>query len=323
MKVLAISLSFCEYGMKDKPGDMLRNANIDLVVNTTGKKYLERDLLPIIDEFDGVITGADEITARVIEKGKNLKIIAKNGVGYDNIDVQSATQHHIYVTTTPGAVEQTVADTTMGLMVDLARNITKGDRSIRKGGWERLRGTEVWEKKLGIIGLGSIGKNVAHRAKGFNMDVYAYDPMIDLDYCSKNGITSVGLQDIFTTCDYITIHCLLTESTRHLVNEEMLGLMKPGSFLVNTSRGGVIDEKALYDALKNQKIAGTALDVFETEPLPKDSPLFELDNILLIPHIAGYSSDVTLKAGVMVAESVIAALEGEVPPHLLNKEVVK
>lgn len=323
MKVLVLSLSFCEYGLNDKPGKMLKDANIELVVNTSGKKYLEKDTLPIIDQFDGVITGADPVTAEVIRKGKNLKIIAKNGVGYDNIDVQVATQNGIYVTTTPGAVEQTVADTTMGLMINLARNITLGDRSIRKGGWERLRGTEVWEKRLGIIGLGTIGKNVAHRAKGFNMEILAYDPFMDLDYCKKHEISSVGLDQIFETCDYITIHCLLNESTRHLVNSERLGKMKPGAFLINTSRGGVVEEKALAEVLRERKIAGAALDVFETEPLPKDSPLFDLDNIILIPHIAGYSHDVTIKAGVMVAESVLAALKGEVPPHLLNKEVVK
>jgi len=323
MRIIAASLSFCKFGLESKPGQMLRDAGIEIDANASGKKYLEEDLLPIIGQYDGLITGADEVTRAVIEKGSHLRIIAKNGVGYDNIHVPTATEQGIYVTFTPGAVEQTVADTTIGLILDLARNITRGHKSIHGEGWERIRGTEMWEKKLGIIGLGTIGKNVAHRARGFNMEIFAHDPFIDLDYCSQNGVKSVDLDEIFKTCDYITIHCLLNEATRHLVNEERLAMMKPSAYLINTSRGGVVDENALIKFLEEKKIAGAALDVFEKEPLPKDNPLLKLDNVVLTPHIAGYSHDANLKAGVMVAESVIAALQGKVPPHLLNKEVLE
>lgn len=320
MKILALSLSFCKYALSGKPGEMLKEAGISFDINSTGKKYSEEDIIKVVEGYDGIVTGADPITRNVIQKGVNLKIIAKNGVGYDNIDIPEATARGIYVTYTPGAVEQTVADTTIGLMLDLARNITKGTQSIRNENWERLMGTDVWEKKLGIIGLGKIGKNVAYRAKGFNMEVYAYDPFIDKDYCQKNNIIESDLDQIFRNCDFITIHSMLTDESRHLVNKERLGMMKNTAFLINTSRGGAINEADLIDALKEKKIAGAALDVFETEPLPKESPFFDLDNVILNAHIAGLSHSANFRAGMMVTESVVAALKGEVPPYVLNKE---
>lgn len=323
MKIFAASQSFCKFGLKGKPGQMLEDAGIKVVANPRGEKYREGDLLEIIGDYDGLITGTDEVSKKVIKKGKKLKIIAKNGVGYDNIDVPAATERGVYVTTTPGAVEQAVADSTIGLMLDLARNITVGNQAIRSGSWERIMGTEIWEKRLGIIGMGTIGKNVARRAQGFNMEIFAFDPFIDLEYCAQYGIKSTDLNEIFNSCDFISIHCLLNEATRNLVSRERLNMMKPTAYIINTSRGGVIDETALVEALKEGRITGAGLDVFEKEPLPEDSPLLELDNVILTPHIAGYSRDANLKAGIMVAESVIAALNGIVPPNLLNTKAVE
>ena len=321
MKILALSNTFCKVCINNEPGRMLREAGFEIDVNKLGKKYLETDLIPVIETYDAVITGVDEITSNVLREGKNLKIIAKNGVGYDNIDVKVATEKGIFVTYTPGAVENTIADTTFGYVLDLARNLTAADRTLRTVGWKRKRGIEVWGKKLGIVGLGRIGRKVAYRAKGFDMEVFAYDPFIDPEYYREKDISSVTLDEIFKTCDFICLHCMLTDETRHLVNKERLALMKSSAYLINTSRGDVIDERALYEALKNHKIAGAALDVFETEPLPKDSPLFELDNLIIAPHNAGQSAEANLEAGLMVAESVISALKGGVPPYLLNEEL--
>jgi D-3-phosphoglycerate dehydrogenase len=321
-KVLTASLSFCKYSIHQAAGEILRAAGLEVDVNGKGKALTEEELLAVIENYEAVIVGTDPITAGVIQKGKKLKIIAKNGVGYDNIDVKAATQQGVYVTITPGTVEKTVADSTFALMLALARNITLGDAAIRKGEWPRLVGMDIWNKKLGLIGLGRIGKNVVMRAKGFSMEVYAYDPYPDAEFCEQYGVHLVPLDELFKLCDLISIHAPLMESTKHIVDERAFSLMKPEALLINTSRGELVDERALYRALKEKKIAGAAIDVFSKEPPEVDFPLFELENALLTPHIAGYSRDGIASMGVMVAESVVAALKGEVPPNLVNKELV-
>jgi D-3-phosphoglycerate dehydrogenase len=321
-KVLAASQSFCKYSVHQKPGELLRAAGIEVDVNPKGKQYTESELLALIEPYDAIIVGADPITRAVIQKGKNLKIIAKNGTGYDNIDIRAATDQNIFVTFVPGAGEQTVADSTLALMLALARNIVKGDAAMRRGEWPRLMGMDICNKKLGIIGLGRIGKNVAARAKGFNMSVYAYDPYPDRVYCDENGVLLVDLDTLFRECDIITVHAPLNEETHHLVNAKYLAMMKPTALLINASRGGLVDEAALYQVLKEKKIAGAGIDVFSKEPPDPDFPLLGLDNVVLTPHTAGYSEDTLLGIGMMAAESVIAALRGEVPPNLVNREVI-
>lgn len=322
-KILVTSLSYSKFSIKQEPGDILRWAGIEVDVNQKGQQYTETELLAMIEGYDGVIAGADPFTGEVIRKGKNLKIIAKNGVGIDNIDVKTATERRIYVTITRGAVMQTVADSTFGLMLALARNITLGDSRMRKGEWPRLIGTEIWNKRLGIIGLGRIGKCVVERAQGFHMQVYAYDPVPDEAFCEQHGVNLVDFETIFKECDVITLHAPLTESTRHMVNERTLALMKPNGLIVNAARGGLVDEQALYRALKDRKIGGAAIDCFSDEPPNKDFPLFELHNVVLTPHTAGYSEEALRKSGIMVAESVVAALRGEIPPNAVNEELIE
>lgn len=300
----------------------MREAGIEVDVNPKGKALTEAELLAAIEGYDAIIVGTDPLTAAVIKKGKNLKIIAKNGVGYDNIDLQAATQQGVYVTITPGTVEKTVADSTFALMLALARNITLGDAAIRKGEWPRLVGMNISNKKLGLIGLGRIGKNVVLRARGFDMEVYAYDPSPDTDFCEQYGVHLASLEEVFRTCDIVSLHAPLLETTRYLVNEHTLALMKPEAVLINTSRGDLVDEGALFKALKERRIAGAALDVFSKEPPEKEFPFYELDNVILTPHIAGYSQDGIIAMGIMVAESVVAALSGKVPLYVVNKELI-
>ena len=321
-KVLAASLSFCKYSMNQKPGEILKAAGVEVELSNKGKPLTEAELLSVIENYDGIIVGTDPMTAEVIKKGQNLKIIAKNGVGYDNIDLKTATEQQVYVTFTPGAVEQTVADSTFALILSLARNITQGNASIRKGEWPRLVGMDIWSKKLGIIGLGRIGKNVVVRAKGFNMDVCAYDPFADRAFCEQYGVQLVDLDDLFRTSDIVTLHAPSIESTRHIVNASTLSLMKPDALLINTARGELVDEEALYYALKEKKIAGAAIDVFSKEPPQRDLLLFELENVILTPHLSGYSRDAIASMGTMVAESIVAACRGETPPHVVNKELI-
>ena len=322
-KVLAASVSFCKFSILQKPGELLKDAGIEVVVSEKGKALTESELLAVIGEYDGIIVGTDPMTAAVIQAGKKLKIIAKNGVGYDNIDLKAATGQHVYVTFTPGAVERTVADSTFAMIFALARNIIQGDAIVRRGEWSRIIGMDVSNKKLGVVGLGRIGKNVVQRSTGFGMEVYASDPYPDAAFCEQYGVRLVDLDTLFKTCDIVTVHAPLMESTRHLVNAHTISLMKPDSLLINTSRGELVDEQALYTVLKEKKIAGAALDVLTKEPPARDNPLFELDNIILTPHIAGYSRDTLVASGMMAAESIIAAVRGEIPPHVVNKELIR
>lgn len=320
-RVFVSSVSFANFSIHRKPGEMFKAAGIQVDISGKGKALTEAELLDIIEHYDGIIVGTDPMTPAVIRKGEKLKIIAKNGVGYDNIHLPTATERGIYVTFTPGAVERTVADSTFAMIFALARNIVAGNTAVRNGEWPRLIGVDVSNKKLGIIGLGRIGKNIVLRSAGFNMDVYAYDPAIDEAFCQQHGVHSVDLDTLFTTCDIVTVHAPLMDSTRHLVNARTLGLMKPEAVLINTARGDLVDEQALVEALKNKKIAGAAIDVFANEPLGKDHPLLALDNVILTPHIAGYSQDTLIASGMMAAESIVAALKGEVPPYVVNQEL--
>ncbi len=317
-KVLAASLSYCKYSLNAGPGEILRSAGIELEAGERSKAYTEAELLDVIAQYDGIIVGTDPMTERVIQAGKQLKIIAKNGVGYDNVDLKAATARGIYVTFTPGAVEQTVADSTFALIFALGRQIVQGDAAIRRGEWKRAVGINLSNKKLGIVGLGRIGKNVVLRSRGFNMQVYASDPYADQAFCAEHSVRLVDLDELFATCDIVSIHAPLLEATRHLVNQRTLSLMKPGALLINTARGELVDEAALVRALQDKKIGGAALDVFSKEPLPGNSPLRALDNVILTPHTAGYSYDTLIASGMMIAESILAALKGQVPPHLVN-----
>lgn len=319
-KVLVAATSFAR--SSKEPLEVLRQEKIQIDINKRGRPFKESELLEIIEDYDGVIVGVDPFTEAVIERGKRLKVIAKHGVGVDNIDIKTATKKGIYVTITPGANEQAVADHTFALILALVRKIHLADPLTREGKWPRLIGMEVWGKKLGVVGLGRIGKNVVKRAKGFNMQIYACDPVVDKAFCERYKVKIVDLETIFKESDIITLHAPLTESTRHLVNEKMLGLMKDSALLINTARGGLVDEEALFKALEEKKIGGAALDCFSKEPPDENFSLFKLDNVIVTPHIASYTREANRNMGIMAARSVIDALSGRIPENVVNQELV-
>ena len=271
----------------------------------------------VLKDVDGIIIGIDEFDSDVIDRAENLKVISKYGTGLDNIDVDYASKNEIPITKTPTANIDAVADLTFGLIINLARRISEADRKMRNDKWQKIIGNSVWKKKLGVIGLGKIGKQVVKRAKGFNMKTQVYDVNKDEEFAEKYGIDYVSLNKLFQDSDYITIHTPLTEKTRDLISGEELKLMKDTSFIVNTSRGGIINEKALYKALKNNQIAGAALDAFVNEP-PKDNKFKEFDNVILTPHIGGYTDEAIEKMGVQAARNLIAILEGREPGFRVN-----
>jgi glyoxylate reductase len=271
----------------------------------------------------------DNIDAEVMDAaGPNLKIIANYAVGYNNIDVEEATKRGIMVTNTPGVLTETTADFAWTLLMAIARRIVEADKFVREGkfrGWEPmlLLGTDVFGATLGIVGFGRIGQAMARRALGFNMRVLYYDnSRVDEQIEKELKATFVDLPTLLKESDFVTLHVPLTKQTHHLIGEKELKMMKKDAYLINTARGPVVDEKALVKALKEGWIKGAALDVFENEP-EIEPELLKLDNVVLAPHIASASYATRSKMSVMVAENIIKALNGEVPPNLVNPEVLQ
>ncbi len=271
----------------------------------------------------------DPIDAEIFDAAPKLRIVSQYAVGYDNIDIGEATKRGIYVTNTPGVLTETVADFTFALMLAVARRVVEADKYVREGRWKvawhplMMLGSDVYGRTLGIVGMGRIGSAVARRAKGFGMRILYYDSVRREELERELGAEFADLDRLLEESNYVSLHVPLTPETYHLIGEEQLRKMKPTAFLINTARGKVVDQKALYRALKEGWIAGAGLDVFEQEPIPPDDPLLKLDNVVLAPHAASASHETRSRMAEMVAENLIAFLNGKVPPNLVNKEVVE
>ena len=259
-----------------------------------------------------IVRGRTKLTKELIEKADNCKIIARVGVGLDNIDQDAAKAKNIQVINAVEAAMTAVAELVLALMLSLARQIPRGDRAIRNGEWlkKELKGTELKGKYLGIIGCGNIGRRLGRLAKGLYMNIIGFDVIpIDEEFSKDVGLMKADLDTLLQSSDYISLHVPLLDSTRHMINEEKLSLMKNTAKIINTSRGGVIDEDALYEALKNGKLGGAALDVFENEPVT-NSKLATLDNVILTPHIGAQTKEAQSLAANVIAEKIIQILRG-------------
>jgi glyoxylate reductase len=272
---------------------------------------------------------SDKVDAELFDAAPKLRIVSQMAVGYDNIDVAEATKRGILVTNTPDVLTETTADYAFALILAVARRVVEADKYVRDGKWKIswhpsfMQGRDVNGATLGIVGAGRIGYAVAKRAKGFNMKIIYYDVTPRLEMEKNFDATRVDLETVFSKPDFVSVHVPLMPETRHLVNMQKLSLMKKTAYLINTSRGPVVDEKALYDALTSGKIAGAAIDVFEQEPTPADNPLLKLENIVVAPHIASSSYETRQQMSELVAKNLIAFFKGETPPNLVNKELNK
>jgi D-3-phosphoglycerate dehydrogenase len=259
-----------------------------------------------------IVRSRTTLTKEIIEKAKNCKIIARVGVGLDNVDQDAAKAKNIRVINAVEGAMNAVAELVLGLMLSLARQTTRGDRAIRDGKWlkKELKGTELRGKYLGIIGLGNIGKRLARLAKALNMNIIGYDVIpIDEEFSKEVGLMKSDLDTLLQSSDFVSIHVPLLDSTYHLINSQKLSTMKKTAKIINTSRGGVIDEDALYDALKNGNLGGAALDVFEKEPAI-ETKLAELDNVILTPHIGAQTKEAQSLAANVIGEKIIQILRG-------------
>ena len=308
----------------DKFIQMIRNAGHE-IFDPGDKDLSDQEAVKHLIDADAVFVGLNKFSGAAIKAGKHLKVIAKPGIGVDNIDVAAATGEGIMVCNTPGSNAQSVADHLFGLMIAVTRRLPYLDFITRAGkGWENyppVMGIEISGKTLGVIGTGQIGKAVVRRAKGFDMEILAHDAVEDSGLIRDFSVRYRPLEDVLKGADLITLHLPLTEKTRGIIGEEEFRAMKRTAYLFNTSRGPIVDERALVKALMDQQIAGAGLDVFEEEPLIQ-SELFGLENVVVTPHVAGYSPEASIRSRIMSAENIINALRG-VEPHLVNREVLR
>src|SRR6478609_10425204 len=263
-------------------------------------------LADVVGNYDGLaIRSATKVTSKVLEQARNLKVIGRAGIGVDNVDIPAATSRGIIVMNTPFGNSITTAEHAISLMLALARQIPEADASTRAGKWEKNKfmGVEMFSKTLGVIGCGNIGSIVADRALGLKMKVIAYDPFLAPERATNLGVEKVELDELFRRADFITLHTPLTEKTRNVINAAAIKMMKKGVRIVNCARGGLVDEAALYDALKSGHVAGAAFDVFETEPAT-ESPLFGLENVVCTPHLGAATAEAQENVALQVADQM-------------------
>lgn len=294
-----------------------------LTVTAPGKMARDELMVAIKDAHAMVIRSGVQADAELLAAAPNLKAIARAGVGVDNIDLTEATKRGIIVMNTPGGNTISTAEHTFGLMLALAHHIPVGHQSLREGRWDRKKfmGVEVKDKTLGIIGFGRIGRAVATRAQAFEMTVIAYDPFIPADAAAELNVELVDLDTLYGRADFITLHSLITDETKGMINATSIAKMKEGVRIVNAARGALINDDDLADALKSGKVAGAALDVYTVEP-PEDNPLIGLDNVIHTPHLAASTTDAQVAVAVEAAQLIVDALLHDKPQNVCNPDVL-
>ncbi|MFC1915636.1 2-hydroxyacid dehydrogenase [Chloroflexota bacterium] len=311
---------------------------LDMIADATEMELWEGELPPPRDvllkkvpEIDGLLSLlTDKVDAELMDAAPKLKVVSNLAVGFDNIDVPEATKRGIIVGNTPRVLTETTADFAFTLLMATARRVAEGDRQTRSGKWKTwgpmiLLGYDIHHATLGIVGSGRIGLEMAKRARGFNMKILYYDVVRRKPEEEKElGLEYVpNLHDLLSRADFITVHVPLNADTRHMISTAEFAVMKSTAVFVNTSRGPVVDQKALYEALKSGQIFAAGLDVTEVEPIPMDDPLLTLDNVIIAPHIASASVTTRTKMAIMAATNLIAGLKGEMPPNCVNPEVLQ
>ncbi len=307
-KVLITSRSFGN--ISEEPMNLLKAAGFE--INKMGADFSQEKFEEIVPEYDALIIGAHEFSEAAMERCTKLKIICKHGAGLDNIHQEKAKALGIIVCNVPGTNSNAVADLAFGMMLAAARNIVLTDRKVHEGKWQTAIGVDVCNKTLGLMGFGAIAKNVARRATGFGMKVLAYDPYVkELPPEFKSYVTLCTEDEVLTGCDFLSLHLPLTDGTRDMIREQQLAQMKQGAYVINTSRGGIVNEKALYEALVSGHLAGAALDVSEVEPMAAENPLRTLENVIITPHIGMYSREAIGAVSLICAQNVAACAEGK------------
>jgi len=319
LKTMRVLVTPTSYG-RHNPGlkEELESSVDEVIYNTTGKPLSSQQVAELLPGIDGYIAGLDYIDRSALAFADKLKVIARYGVGIDRVDLTAATQKDIIVTNTPGANSASVAELALTMMLMLARQIPVATQELREGEWPRLNGLSLEEKIIGIIGLGAIGKHLAKRLASFNCKIIAYDPYPDNGFAEKNSVGFANIDDVITSSDFISLHLPVLDGTRHFVNASFLDKMKTGAFLINTSRGEIVDESALILALKSGKLGGAGIDAFAKEPPDADNPLLSMPNVVCTPHIGAHTDGATNNMGRMALVECLRVLEGKEPKFRVN-----
>jgi phosphoglycerate dehydrogenase-like enzyme len=300
---------------------LLRQAGFEVVFPPRAAQLTEEELFEQLAGVSATVAGSEPYTRRVLEAHPDLRVIARAGVGYDAVDVAAATERGVAVTITPGTNHDAVAEHTFALLLALAKGLIARHHGTRTGQWPRHATLPLRGRTLGLVGLGRIGKAVAVRGAAFGMRLAAFEPLPDPAFIRQYGVTLLPLDRLLAESDYLTLHLPLTPESRHLINRQTLALMKPTAFLINTSRGGLVSEADLLEALRSGRLAGAGLDVFEEEP-PAPGPLFALDNVVLTPHAAGVDLQSLDDMALSAAQAVVALSRGEWPAEkVVNPQV--
>jgi glyoxylate reductase len=316
-------------GLIPDKGIQLLRGSVEVDVHQGELPPTKEEIIKHTKDKDGLLSLlTDRIDSEVMDSCRSLKVISNYAVGYDNIDVAAATERGIVVTNTPGVLTETVADFTWALLMASARRVVEADRFTRAGKWKTwgptlLLGNDVIGKTLGIVGAGRIGSSVAKRATGFDMRVLYTDSVRKEDFEKQTGAKFADLETLLRESDFVSLHVPLTEDTKHMIAEAEFNKMKSTAILINTSRGSVVDEEALYRALVSGRISGAALDVFEKEPIPASSPLLKLKNVVVTPHIASASVETRDKMAEIAVESILDVFSGRTPRFIVNPEVLR
>ncbi|MGH3873435.1 MAG: phosphoglycerate dehydrogenase [Pseudonocardiaceae bacterium] len=319
MATVAVNLTRPQEELGEIPA-RLHAAGLELRVGSGRRATPTAEVIKSLEGATAVIAGQELYTAEVFDACPELRLVVRFGVGFDTVDVGAATERGVLVATIPGTTDGGVADHAIGLMIDLAHGISRHDRAMRRGEWQPQRGVDMCHATLGIVGLGRIGRAVALRALGFDMKVIAHEPYPVMEFVEKHGIELLGIDEVFARSDYVTLHLPAMPETERIVDAAKLALMRPTAFLINTGRGNLVDEDALYAAVKSGQIAGAGIDAWTNEPMT-DPRWAELDNVVLTPHSAANTHGVWTASAALAVQIVLQVIRGERPSQLLNPEV--
>ena len=312
LKQCRVLVSPTSYGKNDTRLKTELEAQVgEVVYNPTGKPLTSAEVAQLLPGVDGYIAGLDAIDSRALQAADRLKVIARYGVGVDSVDLEAARKKGIVVTNTPGANSVSVAELALGLMLALARQIPEAVEAVHQGKWPRYSGVSLEGKMIGILGLGAIGKQLARRLGGFDCKIMAFDPFADTVFAKEHSIILASLEAVTEQSDFISLHLPLLAETRDIVNDAFLSRMKKGSFLINTSRGEVVDEGALLKALQSGHLKGAGLDAFTVEPPEAGNPLLALPQVIATPHLGAQTDGATSNMGWLAMKDCLAVLKGE------------
>jgi len=313
-KVLVTSRSFGK--TSNRPFEILKDGGLEFTL--MGADFDEETFAKAVPEYDALIIGAHPFHPEDMERCKKLKIICKHGAGLDNINLEKAKELGITVTNVPAMNSNAVADLAFAHILNSSRGVSQANAWVHQGQWKTFIGRDVYGKTLGLVGFGAIAKNVARRGRGFSMKVLAYDPYLkEVPEEFREYVTLCDFETVSTQSDIVSIHVPLTDETRNLFDKTVVMGMKKEAFLINTGRGGIINEKDLYDCMKAGQLLGAALDVTDSEPIQKDNPLLELENVVITPHIGMYSLEAINAVSVICAENAVKKLKGDTPSYVV------